>query len=136
MEKYEEIEKGLVSNFRKNIWAKFVKGVIEYEMIQDGDRIVVCISGGKDSFLMAKCFQEIKRHRKMNFDLEFISMDPGYKKENKEKILENAKLLNIPLTTFKTRIFDAVDNISDHPCYICARMRRGYLYEKAKSLRL
>lgn len=136
MEKYEEIEKGLVSNFRKNIWAKFVKGVIEYEMIQDGDRIAVCISGGKDSFLMAKCFQEIKRHRKMNFDLEFISMDPGYKKENKEKILENAKLLNIPLTTFKTRIFDAVDNISDHPCYICARMRRGYLYEKAKSLRL
>ncbi len=136
MEKYEEIEKGLVSNFRKNIWAKFVKGVIEYEMIQDGDKIAVCISGGKDSFLMAKCFQEIKRHRKMNFDLEFISMDPGYKKENKEKILENAKLLNIPLTTFKTRIFDAVDNISDHPCYICARMRRGYLYEKAKSLRL
>lgn len=134
MEKYEEIEKGIVTNFRKTIWSRFVKAIQELEMIKEGDKIAVCISGGKDSMLMAKCFQELKKHRKMNFDLVFLTMNPGYNEENKEKIISNAKLLNIPLTMFNTRIFDAVVNIENSPCYLCARMRRGYLYEKAKEL--
>ncbi len=134
MEKYEEIEKGIVTTFRKTIWSRFVKSIQEFEMIKEGDKIAVCISGGKDSMLMAKCFQELKKHKKMNFDLVFLTMNPGYNEENKEKIISNAKLLNIPLTMFKTRIFDAVVNIEDSPCYLCARMRRGYLYEKAKEL--
>lgn len=134
MEKYEEIEKGIVTNFRKTIWSRFVKAIQEFEMIKEGDKIAVCISGGKDSMLMAKCFQELKKHRKMNFDLVFLTMNPGYNEENKEKIISNAKLLNIPLTMFNTRIFDAVVNIENSPCYLCARMRRGYLYEKAKEL--
>ncbi len=134
MEKYQEIEKGIITNFRKTIWSRFVKAIQEFEMIKEGDKIAVCISGGKDSMLMAKCFQELKKHRKMNFDLVFLTMNPGYNEENKEKIISNAKLLNIPLTMFKTRIFDAVVNIEDSPCYLCARMRRGYLYEKAKEL--
>ena len=103
-------------------------------MIQDGDKIAVCISGGKDSMLMAKCFQEIKKHGKMNFDLVFLVMNPGYNEANLQKIISNAKLLNIPITIFETNIFDSVDNIDDHPCYICARMRRGYLYNKAQEL--
>lgn len=134
LEKYQEIEKGIITNFRKTIWSRFVKAIQEFEMIKEGDKIAVCISGGKDSMLMAKCFQELKKHRKMNFDLVFLTMNPGYNEENKEKIISNAKLLNIPLTMFKTRIFDAVVNIEDSPCYLCARMRRGYLYEKAKEL--
>lgn len=134
MEKYEEIEKGIVTNFRKTIWSRFVKAIQEFEMIKEGDKIAVCISGGKDSMLMAKCFQELKKHRKMNFDLVFLTMNPGYNEENKEKIISNSKLLNIPLTIFNTRIFDAVVNIENSPCYLCARMRRGYLYEKAKEL--
>ena len=134
MEKYEEIERELIKVHRKNIWSKFVKAICDYDMINEGDKIAVCISGGKDSMLMAKCFQELKRHRKKNFELEFIVMDPGYTKVNKEKIINNAKLLNIPITMFETRIFEAVDRIEENPCYICARMRRGYLYEKAKEL--
>lgn len=134
MEKYEEIERGLITNFRKKIWAKFVKGIQEYNMIQDGDKIAVCISGGKDSMLMAKCFQELKKHRKMDFKLVFLVMNPGYNEENKQKIISNAKLLNIPIIMFETSIFNSVLNIDDNPCYICARMRRGYLYEKAKEL--
>lgn len=134
MERYEEIEKKLVTTYRKEIWKKFVKAICDYDMIQEGDKIAVCISGGKDSFVMAKCFQELKRHRKMNFDLEYIVMNPGYNEENKNKIIENAKLLNIPIQIFETPIFNSVVRIEDNPCYICARMRRGYLYEKAKSL--
>ena len=134
MEKYKEIERSIIKKYRKDIWSKFVKAICDYDMIQEGDKIAVCISGGKDSMLMAKCFQELKRHRKKNFELEFIVMDPGYTKANKEKIINNAKLLNIPITMFETRIFESVDRIEDNPCYICARMRRGYLYEKAKSL--
>lgn len=132
MEKYEEIEKNIVTTYRKKIWTKFVKGVREFEMIEEGDKIAVCISGGTDSMLMAKCFQELKKHRKMNFELVFLVMNPGYNEENKQKIIENAKILNIPITMFETDIFNRVVNIDDHPCYICARMRRGYLYEKAK----
>lgn len=134
LEKYEEIERSIITSYRKRIWTKFIKGIKEFEMIQDGDKIAVCISGGKDSMLMAKCFQELKKHGQMNFDLVFLSMNPGYSEINKQKIISNAKLLNIPITTFETNIFDAVSEIDDHPCYICARMRRGYLYNKAKEL--
>ncbi len=132
MEKYQEIERSIIKNFRKSIWSKFVRGIQEFEMIQENDKIAVCISGGKDSMLMAKCFQEIQRHGKMKFDLVFLSMNPGYNEMNRKKVISNAELLNIPLVTFETKIFDSVANIDDHPCYICARMRRGYLYEKAK----
>ena len=134
MERYEEIEQTITKRFRKEIWKMFVKEISEYEMIQDGDKIAVCISGGKDSMLMAKCFQEIKKHRKMNFELEFIVMNPGYNEINKQKIIDNAKILNVPITMFETDIFSRVVHIENNPCYLCARMRRGYLYEKAKEL--
>lgn len=134
MERSEEITKSITKRFRKEIWKMFVKGISEYEMIKDGDKIAVCISGGKDSMLMAKCFQEIQKHQKMNFELEFIVMNPGYNEVNKQKIIDNAKLLNIPITMFETDIFSRVVNIENNPCYLCARMRRGYLYEKAKEL--
>ena len=134
MERYKEIEQTITKTYRKEIWKKFIKGITEYEMISEGDKIAVCISGGKDSMLLAKCFQELKKHKKMNFDLEFIVMNPGYNELNKQKIIENSKILNIPITMFETDIFNRVVNIEDNPCYICARMRRGYLYEKAKEL--
>lgn len=134
MERYEEIEKTITKTYRKEIWKRFVKAIIEYEMIKDGDKIAVCISGGKDSMLMAKCFGELKKHRKMNFDLEYIVMNPGYNELNKQKIIENSKILNIPIKMFETDIFNRVVHIEDSPCYLCARMRRGYLYENAKSL--
>ena len=134
MERYEEIERSIVTTYRNKIWTKFIKGIKEFEMIQEGDKIAVCISGGKDSMLMAKCFQELKKHRKMNFELVFLVMNPGYNEINKQKIIDNSKILNIPITMFETDIFNRVENIDDNPCYICARMRRGYLYEKAKEL--
>ncbi len=134
MERYKEIERTIITNYRKKIWNRFTTGIKDYEMIQEGDKIAVCISGGKDSFLMAKCLQELKRHGKINFDLVFLCMNPGYNEKNKEMILSNAELLNIPITMFETDIFERVDKISFHPCYVCARMRRGYLYEKAKEL--
>ena len=134
MEKYKEIERSIIKEYRKKIWHNFVEGIQEYDMIQEGDKIAVCMSGGKDSMLMAKCFQELKRHNKFNFDLVFICMNPGYNEKNRQKIIDNAELLNIPITMFETDIFERVANIDDHPCYICARMRRGYLYEKAKEL--
>lgn len=134
MEKYQEVERSIITNYRKRIWTKFIKSIQEFDMIQDGDKIAVCLSGGKDSMLLAKCFQELQKHGKMNFEVIFLSMNPGYNEINKQKIISNAKLLNIPLTIFETNIFEAVENIQDHPCYVCARMRRGYLYEKAKEL--
>ena len=134
MERYKEIERTIITSYRKRIWSKFIQGIQEYKMVQDGDKIAVCISGGKDSMLMAKCFQELKRHRQMNFELVFLVMDPGYSKENRQKIINNAEILNIPITMFETNIFESVERIEDHPCYICARMRRGYLYKKAQSL--
>ena len=121
-------------NYRKSIWVKFVKGIKEFKMINKGDKIAVCISGGKDSMLLAKCLQEIQRHRKMDFELKFIAMDPGYSEANRQKIIDNAKLLNIPLHIFNSNIFNVVEKIDDHPCYICARMRRGHLYNEAKRL--
>ena len=134
MERYEEIERTIITKYRKKIWHNFVKGIQEYDMIQEGDKIAVCMSGGKDSMLMAKCFQELKKHGKMNFELVFLCMNPGYNEINKKKIISNSKILNIPIVMFETDIFDRVATIIDHPCYVCARMRRGYLYEKAKEL--
>lgn len=131
----EDIERSIIKKYRKTIWRRFVRGVENYKMIQDGDKIAVCISGGKDSFLLAKCMQELKRHGKIKFDIEFIVMNPGYKKENLDKIIENSKILNIPIQIFNSDIFDVVDKIANkNPCYMCARMRRGYLYNKAKEL--
>ena len=134
MERYEEIEKSIVTTYRKKIWSKFIKGIKEFEMIQDGDKIAVCISGGKDSMLLAKCMQELKKHRKMDFELVFLVMDPGYNPVNRQKIINNAKILNIPITIFDSNIFDVVAKIDDHPCYVCARMRRGFLYREAQRL--
>ena len=134
MERYEEIEKSIVTTYRKKIWSKFIKGIKEFEMIQDGDKIAVCISGGKDSMLLAKCMQELKKHKKMDFELVFLVMDPGYNPVNRQKIINNAKILNIPITIFDSNIFDVVAKIEDHPCYVCARMRRGFLYREAQRL--
>jgi tRNA(Ile)-lysidine synthase TilS/MesJ len=131
---YLEIEQDLRKRFRKNIWCKFTKAVREYELVKEGDCIAVCISGGKDSMLMAKLFQELKRHNKFNFDVKYLVMDPGSSPENRKIIENNAKRLNIPITIFESDIFESVFNIESSPCYICARMRRGHLYSKAKEL--
>lgn len=134
MEKYKEIERGIITTYRKNIWSKFVKAIKEFEMIKQGDKIAICISGGKDSMLLAKCMQEFQKHNEVDFEIEFICMDPGYSPKNKQKILDNAKLLNIPIKMFESDIFDTVERLDDRVCYMCARMRRGYLYRKAQSL--
>lgn len=135
MERYEEIERSIIKKYRKLIWRRFVRGVEEYKLIQDNDKIAVCISGGKDSFLLAKCLQELKKHGKIKFDLEYIVMNPGYKDKNLDLIKENARKLNIPIKIFESDIFAVVNKIAEkNPCYMCARMRRGYLYNKAKEL--
>lgn len=133
-EKKDEIEKSIRKKFHKSIFSCFCKAINQYEMLQEGDKVAVCISGGKDSMLMAKCFQELKRHNKFQFDLVFLVMDPGYNATNRKLIEENAKIMGIPLTIFESTIFDAVYDIEKNPCYLCARMRRGYLYSKAKEL--
>ena len=130
----KDVERSLVKKFRKDIWCKFTKAINEYDLIQDGDRIAVCISGGKDSMLMAKLFQELYRHGKKNFETVFLVMNPGYNDMNYQVILDNAKKLDIPIEVFKTDIFDSVAEVGDNPCYLCARMRRGYLYSQAKEL--
>ena len=129
-----DIERSIIKRFRKEIWRPFVKALNEYEMIKEGDNIAVCISGGKDSMLLAKCLQEILRHGKMEFGLKFLVMDPGYKPENRQLIEENAKTLGIPVHIFESDIFDVVKDVNDSPCYLCARMRRGNLYANAKEL--
>lgn len=133
-ERLEEIEKSIRKKFHKDIFSRFAKAVNEYELVKENDKIAVCISGGKDSMLMAKLFQELKRHNKFPFELVFLVMDPGYNETNRQVIENNAKLLNIPITVFETQIFDAVYDVEKSPCYLCARMRRGYLYSKAKDL--
>lgn len=133
-ERTEEIERSIIKKYRKNIWCRFTKAVREYELIRDGDKIAVCISGGKDSMLMAKLFQELKKHGRNNFDLVFLVMNPGYHEENWRIIQNNARLLGIPLTVFETDIFDIVAGVEESPCYLCARMRRGYLYNNAREL--
>lgn len=130
----EEIEKSIRKKFHKQLFSKFAKAVRDYELVQEGDKIAVCISGGKDSMLMAKLFQELQNHRKVSFELVFLVMDPGYNEANRQMIAYNAKRLNIPVTVFESDIFDAVFDIEKSPCYLCARMRRGHLYNKAKEL--
>lgn len=133
-EKTKDIERSIIKKFRKNVWCKFTKAIREYDLIQDGDKIAVCISGGKDSMLMAKLFQELKKHGRNNFELVFLVMNPGYNADNWKIIQDNAKILGIPLTVFESDIFDVVADIDKNPCYLCARMRRGYLYSHAKEL--
>jgi len=133
--KYKEIEKSIIKKFRKTIWRQFVKAVNDYELISENDNILVCISGGKDSFLLAKLIEELKRHGKIKFDYKCVVMNPGYSESNIEKIKDNAKLLNIDIEVFDTDIFEVANKLnSEHPCYMCARMRRGYLYSKAEEL--
>lgn len=135
MEKYKEVERSIIKKFRKEIWSKFVKAVQEYELISENDNIMVCISGGKDSFLLAKCIQELKLHGKVKFNATYVVMDPGYTEYNRYFIIENAKKLNVPIEIFNSDIFNVVDSVeSKSPCYLCARMRRGCLYNKAREL--
>ncbi|MDR3319068.1 MAG: tRNA 2-thiocytidine biosynthesis protein TtcA [Clostridiales bacterium] len=133
MESYKEIEKSLITTYRSKIWNKFTAAVKEFELIRDGDRIAVCISGGKDSMLMAKCVQELKRHGRDNFEAVYLVMDPGYNAINRQQIESNARLLNIPVEIFGSDIFAAVASAGGSPCYLCARMRRGALYAEAQS---
>lgn len=130
----EDVERSIRKKFSKTIWGRFTAALLEYELLEEGDKVAVCISGGKDSMLMAKLFQELKRHNKYEFSVEYIVMDPGYNKENREKIEQNAKALNVPIHIFETDIFSSVFNVEKNPCYLCARMRRGNLYKTAKSL--
>ena len=129
-----QVEKSIRKKFRKSIWCKFTKAINRYELVKEGDRIAVCISGGKDSMLMAKLFQELKLHNKFPFEIKFLVMDPGYSPANRMVITENARKLNIPITIFESDIFDSVYHVEKSPCYLCARMRRGHLYHYAKEL--
>lgn len=128
------IERSIIKKFRKDIWNKFVMGIKEYKMINEGDRIAVCISGGKDSMLMAKCMQHLQKYSDVSFELEFLVMDPGYNEVNRQKIIDNAALMDIPIKMFETKIFNIVANQEHNPCYLCARMRRGHLYKNAQDL--
>ncbi|EES51203.1 tRNA 2-thiocytidine(32) synthetase TtcA [Clostridium botulinum] len=131
----KDIERSIVKTYRKHVWSKFVKAIKNYELIQEGDKIGVAISGGKDSLLMAKLFQELQKHGQMNFEVEFIAMDPGYHPHIRQLLLDNCEYLNIPITIYESGIFDVVDKMAkDYPCYLCARMRRGSLYNKAQEL--
>lgn len=135
MERYREIEKSIIKKYRKEIWSRFVRAIKDYELINEGDKIMVCISGGKDSFLLAKCMQEIKRHGQVDFDVKYVCMNPGYSEKNLLMIMENAKTLNIPLEIFNSDIFEVAEKLAEeNPCYMCARMRRGFLYSKAQEL--
>jgi len=131
----EQIERTIITKFRKVIWRPFTKAIRDYELIEENDKIAVCISGGKDSMLMAKCLEEIQKHGKIPFEIVYLVMDPGYNEENKNKIIENAKTLGINITMFQSDIFEIVDkDDKGSPCYLCARMRRGCLYKKAQEL--
>ena len=135
MEKYKDIERSIIKKYRKDIWSKFIKGISEYELIKENDNIMVCISGGKDSFLLAKCIEELQRHGNVKFNAHYVVMDPGYNEYNRSFIEDNAKTLNVPIEIFESDIFDVVASVdSKSPCYLCARMRRGYLYKKAQDL--
>lgn len=135
MEKYQEIERSIIKKYRKEIWSRFTKAVKDYELINENDKIMVCISGGKDSFLLAKCMQEIKRHGQVDFDVKYVCMNPGYSEKNLLMIMENAKTLNIPLEIFNSDVFEVAEKLAEeNPCYMCARMRRGFLYSKAQEL--
>ena len=129
-----DVEKSIRKKFRKQIWCKFTKAIREYELVREGDCIAVCISGGKDSMLMAKLFQELKRHNKIPFEVKFLVMDPGYSSANRNIIEENAKKLNVPITIYESNIFESVFHVEKSPCYLCARMRRGHLYHYAQEM--
>ena len=133
-DKAADVEKSLRKKFKKSIWSKFTKAINTYELVKPGDKIAVCISGGKDSMLMAKCFQDLKRFSKFEFDVKFLVMDPGYSEANRKVIENNAKILHVPITIFESNIFDSVYHIEKSPCYLCARMRRGHLYNFAREL--
>ena len=134
LEKHTEIERSIIKKFRKTIWNNFIGAVKEYELIAPGDKIAVCISGGKDSMLLAKCIQQLQRHSEIPFEAEYIVMDPGYNAENRALIEHNAKLMDIPIYIFESDIFSVTERAGGSPCYLCARMRRGCLYSKAKDL--
>ena len=135
MEKYQEIERSIIKKFRKDIWSKFIKAICDYELIKEDDKLMVCISGGKDSFLLAKCIQELEKHGRIPIQVHYVVMNPGYSKKNLNKIIKNAKLLNIPIEVFESDVFSVANKLDpDRPCYMCARMRRGFLYNKAKEL--
>lgn len=134
-ESLQEIERSIIKKYRRRLWSKFIKAIKDFQLVEDGDRIAVAVSGGKDSTLMAKLFQELHRHGRVNFELEFISMDPGYHESIRQLLIENCKFLEIPIHLFNSRIFEVVDKIArDYPCYMCAKMRRGALYAKAQEL--
>lgn len=134
LEPYQLIERSIIKRFRKEIWNPFILAVKQYELIKENDKIAVCISGGKDSMLCAKLMQQLQRHSDVPFELVFLVMDPGYNTENRKKIEENAKLLRIPITVFESNIFEVANSTEKNPCYLCARMRRGHLYAKAKEM--
>ena len=135
MERYREIEKSIIKKYRKEIWSKFIKAIKDYKLIEENDRVMVCISGGKDSFLLAKCIQELIRHGMVPFEAKYVVMNPGYKEENINQIINNAKEMNIPIEIFETDIFQVSNKLNpENPCYMCARMRRGHLYNKAQEL--
>ncbi len=134
LKKYQLIERSIIKRFRKEIWNPFILAVKQYELIKENDKIAVCISGGKDSMLCAKLMQQLQRHSDVPFELVFLVMDPGYNAQNRQRIEENAKLLNIPITIFESNIFDVANSVQKSPCYLCARMRRGHLYAKAREL--
>ena len=134
LSKKEEIERSIITKFRKEIWRPFMKAIRDYQLIQEGDKIAVCISGGKDSMLLAKCIEELKKHGKVSFDVVYIVMNPGYRPEIYNQVLENARLLGIDIQVFSSNIFDVVDHQRTSPCYLCARMRRGFLYARAQEL--
>lgn len=135
MERVKEIERSIIKTYRKELWARFVKAVKDYNMVQEGDKIMVCISGGKDSFMLAKLLEELARHGDVEFGLEYVVMNPGYDEDTVDIIRKNAEILKLPIKIFETDIFKVVDKIAkESPCYMCARMRRGYLYDKAKEL--
>lgn len=134
MEPYQLIERSIIKKYRKELWTPFIVAVKRYELIKAGDKIAVCISGGKDSMLMAKLMQELQRHSDVPFELVFLVMDPGYNEINRQKIESNAELLHIPVTIFESNIFSVANNTDKNPCYLCARMRRGFLYSKAQEL--
>ena len=134
MERYQEIERMIMTSYRSKLWTKFIKAIKTYKLIEENDKICVCVSGGKDSMILAKLFQELHRHSEFEFNLEFIVMNPGYNHENLKKIQENLQILNIPAKIYDTNIFDVAYETEKNPCYLCARMRRGHLYIIAKSL--
>ena len=134
LEPYQLIERSIIKKYKRTIWNPFLTAVNRYELIQEGDKIAVCISGGKDSMLMAKLMQQLQRYSDVPFEVEYIVMDPGYNEKNRRKIEENAALLHLPITVFETNVFAVADSVTKSPCYLCARMRRGHLYNKAKQL--